>query len=188
MANIAYIRVSAQDQNTDRQHEILKPYNIERTYEEKVSGKSAARTQLQEMMKYVRQGDVVYIESISRLARNTLDFLHITKELTDKGVGLVSVKEAIDTTTPTGQFMLTVFAALSQLERDTIKQRQAEGIAIAKAKGKRLGRPRIEITDEFKRVYSQWKEGKVKAVEAMKVLGMTHNTFYLRVKEYEGRK
>ena len=94
---------------------------------------------------YVREGDTLYVESISRLGRSTKDLLNIIDTLTDKGVTLISHKEKIDTDTPTGKFMLTVFAALSQLEREQLKQRQREGIEIAKAQGKYTGRKPIEI-------------------------------------------
>lgn len=95
------------------------------------------------MLDYVREGDTLYIESISRLGRSTKDLLNIIDTLTDKGVTLISHKEKIDTDTPAGKFMLTVFAALSQLEREQLKQRQREGIEIAKAQGKYTGRKPI---------------------------------------------
>jgi DNA invertase Pin-like site-specific DNA recombinase len=118
--NIAYVRVSSADQNTARQLEALKNYNIDKYYEEKISGKDTNRPMLKAMLEFAREGDTVYIESISRLARNTLDFLKIVEQLTEKGIKLISLKESIDTSTPQGKFMLSVFAALSQLERDTI--------------------------------------------------------------------
>lgn len=84
------------------------------------------------MLDYVREGDVVVVSDFSRLARSTTDMLQIVKELTDKGVALISIKEKVDTDTPQGRFMLTIFAALAELERETILQRQREGISIAK--------------------------------------------------------
>jgi DNA invertase Pin-like site-specific DNA recombinase len=183
--NIAYVRVSSADQNTARQLEALKNYNIDKYYEEKISGKDTNRPMLKAMLEFAREGDTVYIESISRLARNTLDFLKIVEQLTEKGIKLISLKESIDTSTPQGKFMLSVFAALSQLERDTIKQRQREGIDLALKQKRPYGRPKIEINDKFKTVYRQWKDGKITAVEAMKLAGMKKNTFYNRVKELE---
>ena len=97
------------------------------------------------MMNYVRKGDTVIVESISRFARNTRDLLELVEQLTAKEVEFVSKKEAIDTTTPTGKFMLTVFAAVAELEREYILQRQREGIAIAKQQGKYRGRRRRNI-------------------------------------------
>lgn len=182
---IGYIRVSSIDQNTDRQHEILKQYDLEKVFEEKVSGKDRNRPALTEMLKFARDGDVVYIESISRLARNTKDFLNIVEELSDKGVGIVSSKEKIDTSSPSGRFILTVFAALSQMERDTIKQRQFEGIAVAKKKGVKFGRPAIPPPQNFIQNIELWKSGEISATEAMKRLSLKPNTFYRLVKKMQ---
>ena len=186
--NIAYVRVSTKEQNTGRQLEALKAYEIGKVYEEKISGKNTNRPELQAMLGYVREGDTVYIESISRLARNTLDFLNIVEQLTAKCVSIVSLKESIDTSTPQGKFMLSVFAALSQLERDTIKQRQREGIDLALSEGRQYGRPKIEVDDRFKTAYKEWRAGNITAVEAMEKAGMKKNTFYKRVKEFEQKK
>ncbi|WIW71876.1 recombinase family protein [Anaerosinus gibii] len=183
---IGYIRVSSLDQNTDRQHEILKQYALEKIFEEKVSGKDRNRPALQEMIKFCRDGDTIYIESISRLARNTKDFLNIVEELSAKAVGIVSAKESIDTSTPSGKFMLTVFAALSQLERDTIKQRQQEGINLALNKGVRFGRPRIPRPQNFTQNINEWKAGKITATEAMRKMSLKPGTFYRLVKEMQG--
>ncbi len=144
MSRIGYIRVSTEHQETARQQEIMDSYQVDRTFSEKISGANKDRPQLKAMLDYVREGDTLYIESISRLGRSTKDLLNIIDTLTDKGVTLVSHKENIDTDTPTGKFMLTVFAALSQLEREQLKQRQREGIEIAKAQGKYTGRKPIE--------------------------------------------
>lgn len=114
-------------------------YQVDRIFSEKLSGANTDRPQLRAMLDYVREGDTLYIESISRLGRSTKDLLNIIDTLTDKGVTLISHKEKIDTDTPAGKFMLTVFAALSQLEREQLKQRQREGIEIAKAQGKYTG-------------------------------------------------
>ena len=140
MSKIGYIRVSTEYQETARQQEIMRSYHIDRTYSEKISGATADRPQLKAMLDYVREGDTLYIESISRLGRSTKDLLNIIDTLSEKSVTLISHKKNIDTDTPSGKFMLTVFAALSQLEREQLKQRQREGIAIAKAQGKYTGR------------------------------------------------
>ncbi len=136
MSKIGYIRVSTEHQETARQQEIMDSYQVNRIFSEKISGANKDRPQLKAMLDYVREGDTLYIESISRLGRSTKDLLNIIDTLDEKGVTLVSHKENIDTVTPTGKFMLTVFAALSQLEREQLKQRQREGIEIAKAQGK----------------------------------------------------
>ena len=128
------------------------------------------------MMNYVRRGDTVIVESISRFARNTRDLLDLVERLTEKQVEFVSRKEAIDTTTPTGKFMLTVFAAVAELEREYILQRQREG----KTKGKYTGRRPQPLPDNFERVVARWRAGEITAVEAMRQTGLKPNTFYRR--------
>lgn len=132
---IGYIRVSTQEQNTMRQEVLMQELGVDEVYIDRLSGKNTDRPELKKMMDYVRKGDTVIVESISRFARNTRDLLVLIEKLTEKGVEFVSRKEAIDTTTPTGKFMLTVFGAVAELEREYILQRQREGIAIAKAQG-----------------------------------------------------
>lgn len=187
MANIGYIRVSTQHQNTGRQHEGFTTHNItiDKVYEEKISGKNTDRPQLKAMLQYVREGDTVYVESFSRLARSTRDLLEIVEELTSKGVQFVSLKENVDTSTPQGKFMLTVFAGLAQLERENILQRQREGIDLCLAEGRSYGRPSAEISDTFADHYQQWKAGEIKAVEFMAMENLPKSTFYKLVKRYE---
>ncbi|WP_312884274.1 recombinase family protein [Clostridium psychrophilum] len=144
MSKIGYIRVSTVDQNTDRQEIALSELGIQKIFSEKISGKSANRPQLKSMMEYIRDGDILYIESISRLARSTRDLLSIVQQLKDKKVDLVSLEENIDTATPQGRFVLTLFGALSELERESTLKRQREGIAAEHLKGKKFGRPMVE--------------------------------------------
>ena len=117
---IGYIRVSTEEQNTARQEVLLRDLGVDELFIDKASGKNADRPELVRMMNYVRRGDTVIVESISRFARNTRDLLDLVERLTEKQVEFVSRKEAIDTTTPTGKFMLTVFAAVAELEREYI--------------------------------------------------------------------
>ena len=182
MARIKYIRVSTQEQNTARQE--VDKQNFDRVYIEKASGKNADRPELKAMLDYVREGDVVEVESYSRIARNTQDLLSIVSRLTEKGVDFVSQKEKIDTSSPSGRLMLTIFAGLAQFERECLLERQAEGIAIAKQEG-RMGRPEIQPCDSFAAIVKDWKDGKTTAVEAMKRAGMTKATFYRKVKAME---
>ena len=179
---IGYIRVSTQEQNTMRQEVLMRSLGVDEVYVDHMSGKNVNRPELQKMMEYVRKGDIVIVESISRFARNTRDLLELVEQLTAKGVEFVSRKEAIDTTTPTGKFMLTVFGAVAELEREYILQRQREGIAIAKEQGKYKGRKPIQVP-EFEQVTSKWKSGTITAAEAMRTLHMTKTTFYRRVKQ-----
>lgn len=186
MSRIGYIRVSTEHQETARQQEIMDNYRVERIFSEKLSGANTERPQLKAMLEYIREGDVLYVESISRLGRSTKDLLNIIDTLTDKGVTLVSNKENIDTDTPSGKFMLTVFAVLSQLEREQLKQRQREGIAITKAQGKYTGRKPISTDwSKFGKLYEEWKAENITARDFMRKTGLSANTFYRRVREYE---
>ena len=178
---IGYIRISTADQNTARQEVLMKELGVEQVYIDRMSGKNTDRPELKKMMNFVRQGDAVIVESISRFARNTRDLLDLVEQLSAKQVEFISKKEAIDTTTPTGKFMLTVFGAVAELEREYILQRQREGIAVAKENGVYKGRKPI-IRPDFENVVSIWKEGKITAVEAMKRLDMKASTFYRKVK------
>ena len=178
---IGYVRVSTEEQNTARQEIMLRELGVDELFVDRASGKNADRPELNRMMNFVRRGDTVIVESISRFARNTRDLLDLVERLTEKQVEFVSRKEAIDTTTPTGKFMLTVFAAVAELEREYILQRQREGIAIAKQQGKYHGRPPKAYPD-FERIAARWQKGEITAVQAMKQLGMSKTRFYERVK------
>ena len=177
---IGYIRVSTEGQNLDRQEDSIST-QVEQVFREKVSGSSSNRPELKRLLEYVREGDTVYIESLSRLARSTRDLLEIVDMLREKRVGLVSLKESIDTDTPQGRFILQLFAALSELEKESLKQRQREGIDAAKKRGKHLGRPLTPKPVNFNDVVKIWMEGGITAVEARKRLKLTHATFYKMV-------
>lgn len=179
---IGYIRVSTQEQNTIRQEVLMQELNVDEVYIDHMSGRNTNRPELQRMMEYVRRGDTVIVSEIARFARNTRDLLELVERLTTKGVEFVSKKESIDTTTPTGKFMLTIFGAVAELEREYILQRQREGIAIAKEQGKYTGR-KAKQSPDFDRVVGQWRRGKITAVEAMRTLHMSKTTFYRRVKQ-----
>ena len=179
---IGYIRISTTDQNTARQEVLMQELGVEQVFIDRMSGKSMDRPELQRMMSFVREGDTVIVESISRFARNTRDLLELVERLREKNVEFVSKKEAIDTTTPSGKFMLTIFGAVAELEREYILQRQREGIAIAKTQGKYTGRP-PKVVPEFDKITALWRKGEISAVEAMGRLNMTKTTFYRRVKE-----
>lgn len=179
---VGYIRISAVGQNTARQEVLMRELGVETVFIDRMSGKNTDRPELKKMMAFVRQGDTVVVESISRFARNTRDLLELVEQLMTKGVEFVSKKEAIDTTTPTGKFMLTIFGAVAELEREYILQRQAEGIAIAKEQGVYKGRQPI-VRPDFERVVALWRSGKITAVEAQRRLDVKPSTFYRKVKE-----
>ena len=181
---IGYVRVSTKEQNTARQEELMKLLEVDRVYIDKMSGKDMERPFLQEMMNFVREGDSVVVESISRFARNTKDLLELTEQLSNKHVQFISQKENIDTNTPAVKFMLTIFGAVAELEREYIRQRQREGIEIAKQQKKYKGRPAKQL-DAFDEIYQQWKSGNITATFASEQLNVSRSTFYRKVTTYE---
>lgn len=184
--NVGYVRVSDKGQNTERQEVLMQNLGVEKVYIEKLSGKNTERQQLKEMMSFVRDGDTVIVESISRFARNTKDLLELVEQLKKKNVAFISKKETIDTNSISGKFMLTVFGAMAELERGYILDRQKEGIAIAKGKGVYKGRQAIQVDmKEFESIYRQWKAGDITAKRAMTKLDIKPNTFYRRVRDFE---
>ena len=181
---VGYVRCSTIEKNEARQLKMMEEQRAEKLFIDKASGKNTDRKAFKEMMSFVRAGDMVIVESISRIARNTRDLLSIVSELTEKQVEVVSLKENIDTTTPQGRFMLTVFGALAELERENILERQREGIAIAKDAGKYKGRKPLEVDEmQFKDACKRWRAGEITATAAMQEVGLKPNTFYRRVKE-----
>ena len=181
---VGYIRVSTSDQNTERQKMVLAKYNIEKFFEEKRSGKNTQRKKLEEMRNFVREGDVVYVSELARLARNLSDLLVITKEFQEKGVQLVSDKENIDTSSATGRLVFHMIASLAEFERDLIRERQAEGIAAARARGVHLGRPVKEAPENFPEIVKAWEKGEITLAEALKRSNMGQTSFYRRRREY----
>ena len=183
---LMYVRVSTEEQNEMRQIQTAIDLGIEKDniFIDKQSGKNADREQLKELLKFARKGDTVYCESISRIARNTKDLLNIIEELNQKQVDFVSLKENIDTSTPQGKFMLTVFGAMAELERECILQRQKEGIAIAKSQNKYKGRqPKAINEEEFKNMCAEWRNGERTAVSIQRKFEITAQTFYRWIKE-----
>ena len=185
MQEYGYIRVSSADQNADRQILAMQELKIppERIFIDKQSGKDTKRPQLKALMEIVQSGDKVIVESISRFARNTRDLLDLVEQLTAKDVEFISLKEHIDTSTPTGKFMLTVFGAVAELERGYILQRQAEGIAAARARGVHLGRPVKKPPENFIVLAKQWERGKLTTKEFIRQTDLTESTLYRRLRE-----
>lgn len=181
---LGYVRVSTVEQNEERQLETMKRYEVEKVFTEKVSGKNTNRPKLQELLDFAREGDTIIIHDFSRLARNTQDLLNIVETLTHKGIHLISSKENIDTSTPTGKLLLTVIGAISEFERTNLLERQAEGIAIAKAKGVYKGRKPITI-DNFGEYYTRWKCREVSKADLMKELGISRPTLNHLFDEFE---
>lgn len=181
---IAYLRVSSVSQNEARQREAMQDKGINKYFVDKCSGKDTNRPQLQEMLDYVREGDIVYIHEFSRLARNTADLLKIVEYLTNKGVTLISNKENLDTSTSTGKLMLTIIGAIAEFERACIRERQLEGIAIAKREGKFKGGQVKRIDDKtFNKYYQQYQSRQINKVQFAKALNISRPTLDKILKE-----
>lgn len=183
-----YVRVSTKEQNTDRQEILKDTYKVDKVYIDKSSGKNTNRPAFQEMLSQLRENDTVIVESYSRASRSTKDLLELVELLNNKKVNFISIKENLDTSTPAGRLMLTMFAGLYQFERECMLERQKEGIEIARQKGayKNVGRKKLVPNDKiFANLYKEWKNGNIKACEFMKALNLQRNTFYRRVKEFE---
>ena len=185
--NIGYVRVSTVEQNEARQLEGLKKHNIDKWFTEKVSAKDTNRPQLQAMIDFAREGDTIYVHDFSRLARSTSDLLKLVEQLKEKGVHLVSNKENLDSSTPTGKLMLTMIGAINEFERANLLERQREGIAIAKSEGKYKGRKAVEINN-FEEEYKRYLNREFNKVELAKVLGVTRPTLDKLIREHEDKK
>lgn len=196
MKTVAYLRVSSKDQNLDRQLDEVKKLGVEdkHIYIDKQSGKDFDRVGYQYMKKGLEQGDLLVIKSLDRFGRNYEDIMAEWNDIT-KNIGAdikVLDMELLDTTrhkdilgTFIADLVLQVLSFVAHTERENIKKRQKEGIKSAKSRGVKFGRPEIKINNNFAAVYDKWKNGEIKAVEAMKALGMTKATFYRKVKKYE---
>ncbi len=163
---VGYIRVSTVEQNTSRQ---LEGENLDRTFEDKVSGKSVDRPQLQAMLNFVREGDTVVVHSMDRLARNLDDLRKMVRELTERGVKIQFIKESLTFTgedSPMANLLLSVMGAFAEFERALIRERQLEGVAIAKKKGLYKGRKPKFSDSQIAEIKKRAKAGEKKAALA----------------------
>lgn len=182
--NIGYVRVSTAEQNEQRQIEGLQKYNIEKWYMEKISAKDTNRPKLNEMLEFARENDTIYIHDFSRIARSTKDLLAIIEFLNNKGVHLVSNKENIDTSTPTGKLLVTMIGAINEFERQNMLERQREGIAIAKREGKFKGRKEINIdADTFDTQYNRYLKREISKTDLARILNISRPTLDKIIKE-----
>lgn len=197
--NFAYVRVSSKEQNLDRQLEALKQYVTEERYiySDKASGKDMEREGFQNMLKAIRSGDTLFIKSIDRLGRNKelikkhLEWFKaegIRVKILDLPTTMQDVLEGQDWVIDMiNNIIIEVYTSMAEQERNNIKQRQAEGIAVAKAKGKHLGRPSVQLPESWGNLYADWKAGRITAVSFMDEVGMKKGTFYNKLKEYEAK-
>ena len=183
---VGYVRVSTVEQNGSRQLITMEKYNVEKIFSEKVSAKDTNREELNKMLEFVREGDTIVIHDFSRLARSTKDLLHIVELLEDKKVNLISAKENIDSSTPTGKLMLTMIGAINEFERTNMLERQREGIAIAKLEGKYKGRKEVKV-DNFEEYYTRYLNREFNKTQLAKELGVSRPTLDKLIKEYESK-
>lgn len=195
--NFGYIRVSTKEQNLDRQLEALKGYVTDEKYiySDKASGKDMEREGFQNMLKAMRAGDTLYIKSIDRLGRNKELIKEYLEQFKKEGIRVKIIdipttmqdrpKEEDWVIDMINNIIIEVYTSMADQERLNIKQRQEEGIAVAKAKGRHLGRPVLELPKEWGKLYKEWKSGKITAVAFMEKIHMKKATFYKKVKEYE---
>lgn len=181
---VGYIRVSTVEQHEDRQvKDLTENAKVSKVFIDKLSGKDTNRPQLNAMIDYVREGDTVVVSEYSRLARSTRDLIDIIETLQHKGVTVISMKEKLDTSTPQGEFMLTVFAGIATLERKLMLQRQREGIAIAKANGKYKGRQSKQKPDDWESLKAMYMSRQITVSEIAKRCDVSRPIVYKWLKE-----
>lgn len=179
---VGYIRVSTLDQNTSRQEEQLQGFKLDEVFTDKASGKDTDRPQLQLALKHCRKGDTLVIHSMDRLARNLDDLRAIVKQLTDSGVAVQFIKEAMTFTgedSPMSKLMLSVMGAFAEFERSLIRERQREGIAIAKTKGVYAGRkPSLDADKVAELIAKDKANGHKNRAGLARELGISRETLY----------
>ena len=180
---VGYARVSTVEQNEQRQIETLKAHGCEKIFIDKLSGKDMLRPQLQAMLDYVREGDTLIVSEYSRLARSTKDLLDIVQGLSDRGITVISDKEKLDTSTPQGKLMLTIFAGLAEFEREIMLQRQREGIALAKAAGKYKGRQPVKKPTDWPDLYARYMRRGYSLAGLAKACGCSRTTVWRWIQE-----
>jgi DNA invertase Pin-like site-specific DNA recombinase len=178
--------VSTQSQNLDRQIDALKNYGVpdDRLFVEKISGTTKERPELQKLLQFLRDGDLLIIESLSRLGRSTKDLLTIIDHFEKQGVKVISIKEQIDTRSPTGMLLTTVLMALSQFERDIIVQRTQEGISAARARGRNGGRPPLKKS-QVNHAIALYESNKMSIKEICNATQMSPSSLYNIIKKHK---
>ena len=178
-----YARVSTEAQNLDRQLDALRKYGVDMIFNEKMTGMKKERPELTKLIDRMTEGDVVVIESLSRLSRSTKDLIELTELFQGKGVHLVSLKENIDTSTPTGKLLFTLMSAIAQFERNTIADRTKEGLRVARARGRIGGRPRIE-PDAVRKAIKLYNTRQYSIREIEELTGVKKSTLYRKLQGY----
>ena len=182
--NVAYLRVSTVEQHLDRQRAALEKYQIDKWFEEKLSGKNTDRPEFQKMLQYLREGDTLYVADFSRLARSSKDLFAIADELEARGINLVSDKEKLDTNTAYGKFMFTMIGSMAEFERSIMLERQRDGIEQAKMRGVYKGRKPVTV-ENFGGWYERYLHREFTKGELAKQLNISRPTLDKLIKQYE---
>lgn len=182
---VGYARVSSKEQNMARQIEAFEKYGVGKTFQEPLSGKDMNRPELQKALEFCREGDTFVVTELSRLGRSTRDLFSIIDGLEARGVTFKSIKENIDTSTPFGKMLKTILISLAEYERDIIKERQYEGIQLAKQRGIYKGRKPVKKSADFDKIADMVYRGEISAVDAMKQLSLKKSTFYKFYRAYK---
>ncbi len=182
--NIAYTRVSSNQQSDDRQFSELKNYKIEKWFNEKLTTVEIC-PQLKAMLDFIRPGDTIFVCNFSRIARSTNELLVLGKRLESKGIYLRSIDEKLDTSTATGKLMFTMIDSIIEFQKTTLLEHQKKGIAIAKANGKYKGRKKINYPSNWEDIYKKYKDRELTGTRSMELLKLKRNTFYKLVDEYK---
>lgn len=184
---VGYIRVSTAEQNTARQETKLESM-VDKLFIDKCSGKDRHRPQLTACLEYLREGDTLFIDELSRLGRNLKDLIEIIEILNKKGVALKSLKESLDTATPQGKLMFHMLGAIDEFERELLLQRQREGIQEAKKAGKYKGRKQKEKPANWDELYRQYMCRQKTATEVAKECGVSRTVLYKWFNEEKTKK
>ncbi len=184
---LGYARVSTDSQNLDRQLDQLKSSGCEKVYQEKITGTKKERPELEKLLDHVRKGDVIIISDLTRLSRSTKDLFHLVELIERKGANIKSLKESwMDTTTPQGKLMFTMFAGISQFERDLVSQRTREGLASARARGRKGGRP-FKPSKEVDLAIKMYDSKEYSVSEIRKATGISKTSLYRYIKNQRSK-
>lgn len=180
-----YARVSTEQQNLDRQLDMLQKYGVDFIYNEKMTGTKRNRPELEKLLERLTEGDTVVVESLSRLGRSTKDLIWLMETFNSKGVNLVSLKESIDTTTSTGKLLFTLMSAIAQFERDVIVDRTREGLNSARARGRKGGRPRTD-SEKLRKAIKLYNTQQYSLAEIEDMTGVKRSTLYRGIRSKNG--